>query len=108
MKYAGKIGFWIDDIEVRPGVFRSEIVEKTYTGDVLRSSQRWNGSENINQNLTINNRISIIADLYFKNHVSSIKYITYMGTKWKVSSLELNYPRVTIEMGEVYNGINSE
>lgn len=107
MKYSGNIGFWIDDVEIRPGVFKSEMVEKPYTGDIIKSYQHWTGAEHINQNLTLNNKISIIADLYLNQHISSIKYVTYMGTKWRVSSLEINYPRVVIEMGEVYNGVDS-
>lgn len=108
MKYSGKIGFWIDDVEIRPGVYKSEIVEKPYRGDITRTSQRWKSTENLNDDLMVNNRISIIADLYLNNHISSIKYITFMGNKWKVSSIEINYPRVIIDMGEVWNGVNSK
>lgn len=107
MKYSGKIGFWIDDIEKRPGAFMSEIVEKKYTGDIIRNYQRWNGSDKLNQNITVSNKISVIADLYLNEHLSSIKYITFMGTKWKAGSIEINYPRITIELGEVYNGVDS-
>lgn len=106
MKYSGKIGFWIDDLEVRPGVYKSDIVERVYTGDILRNSQRWNNTEHINKNITISNKVSIIADLYLNEHLSSIKYIEWMGTKWCVSSIDINYPRITLEIGEVYNGID--
>lgn len=106
MKYSGKIGFWIDDLEVRPGVYMSDIVERSYTGDILRNSQRWNSTEHINKNVTISNKISIISDLYLNEHLSSVKYIEWMGTKWGVSSIEINYPRITFEIGEVYNGID--
>lgn len=108
MKFSGKIGFWIDDVEVRPGVCKGVIVEKPYTGDILKNIQRWGSTETINRNLNINNRISILADMYLQNHISSIKYVEYMGTKWRVNSLEINYPRVNIEMGEVYNGLDDE
>lgn len=108
MKYAGKIGFWIDDVEVRPGVYKSEIIEKTYTGDILRNSQRWNGTEYINKNVTISNKVSVISDLYLNEHLSSVKYITWMGTKWCVSSIEVQYPRIVLEIGEVWNGIDSK
>ena len=107
MKYVGKIGFWNDDVEIRSGVFKPGIVEKTYTGDILRNYQRWSGTETQNTNLSFNNKISIIADLYLNNNLSSIKYITYMGNKWKVSGMEVNYPRVIMDIGEVYNGIDN-
>lgn len=109
MKYSGKIGFWKDDIELRPGVTVSDIIEKPYSGDILRNTQRWNRSENgANDDVTINNRISIIADVYLQQNFSSIKYITFMGAKWKVNSIEIQYPRVLIEMGGVWNGIDDE
>lgn len=109
MKYYDKIGFWVNDVKIRPGVYRSQIVEKEYAGDVLQNRQRWqSSSDSQNDNLTVNNRISIIADLYLNQHLGSIKYVTFMGVKWKVKSLDLNYPRVIMELGEVYNGVNAE
>lgn len=108
MKYYGKIGFWVDDVEIRPSVFRSQIVEKSYAGDVLDNRQRWNQSGYQNDNLTVNNKISIIADMYLNQHISSIKYVTFMDAKWKVSSIDIKYPRVILELGEVYDGINAE
>lgn len=107
MKYYDKIGFWEKDVETAPGVYQSKIVEKDYTGDIIENRQRWNDNQQINDNLTITNRISIIADMYFNEHMSSIKYVKYLGTKWKVNSLSINYPRVILELGEVYNGVNT-
>ena len=109
MKYYGTIGFWVDDIEVRSGVTKSGIVEKPYTGDILENRQRWVNSDHQNENLTLNIRLSIIADLYLNSHLSSIKYVTYMGDKWKVTSPDVSkYPRVIMDIGEVYNGVNAE
>lgn len=107
MKYDDVIGFWEDDVETSPGVYQSQIVEKPYTGDVLENRQRWNSTQNQNDDLTIRNRISIIADLYMNQHMGSIKYVTFMGTKWKVNSLDIKYPRIILELGEVYNGVNA-
>lgn len=107
MKYYDKIGFWVKDEETRPGVNKSKIIEKEYAGDILENRQRWNAGEYQTDNLTINNRLSIIADLYLDQHLGSIKYVTFKGVKWKVKSLDLKYPRVIMELGEVYNGINS-
>lgn len=109
MKYSGKIGFWKDDIPLRPGVTVSDIVERPYSGDITRNTQRWNRGENsANDDITINNRISIIADVYLQQNFSSIKYVTFMGTKWKVNSIEIQYPRVLIEIGGVWNGVDGK
>ena len=107
MKYYDKIGFWIDDVEIRPGVDRPQIIEKYYAGDILENRQRWDQSGYQNDNLVVKNRISIIADTYFNQNISSIKYVTFMGVKWKVASLDIKYPRVILELGEVYNGIDA-
>jgi hypothetical protein len=107
MKYFGNIGFWEDDVETAPGVYESKIVQRPYAGDVIDSRQRWNNDGHQNDNLTINNKISIIADLYFNQHMGSIKYVEFMGTKWKVSSLDIKYPRVILDLGEVYNGVDA-
>lgn len=108
MKYYGEIGFWKDDVEIRPGVYKPGIVKKTYTGDILRNNQRWNSSQHQNDDLNMSHRISIVSDVYLNENLSSIKYVTYMGSKWKVSSLEVQYPRVIIELGGVYNGVGSK
>lgn len=108
MKYSGKIGFWVDDAEIRPGVWKPGIVEKPYTGDIVRTMQHWQSGDKVNDSLKVNNSISIISDLYLQNNLSSIKYVTFMGAKWKVTSIEIKYPRVTLEMGEVWNGVDPE
>lgn len=106
MKYYGEIGFWVEDVEVKPDVYKPQMVPKMYKIDVLRNSQRWQNETNQqNSNLLINNKFSIIADLFFQERYASIKYVKYMGTKWEVRSIDLtNYPRVIIELGGIYNG----
>lgn len=106
MKFSGKIGFWLGDIKTKPGIYKSNIVEKTYTGDVLKNIRNFQSDENqINDNLRVNNRLSIISDLYMQKNWASIKYVLWNGVKWKVSSVDVSsYPRVVLELGGVYNG----
>lgn len=108
MKYYDTIGFWVKDEAIRPGVTRSKIVEKKYAGDVLENRQRWTQTDDQNDDLVNTNRISIIGDLYLSQNMSSIKYANFMGVKWKVKSLDVTkYPRIVMELGGVYNGINT-
>lgn len=106
MKFSGKIGFWLKDVETKPGVYKSDIVERKYTGDVLKNIRNFQSAENQqNENLRINNRLSILSDLYIKQNWSSIKYVLWNDVKWKVNSVDLgSYPRVVLELGGVYNG----
>lgn len=105
MKFVGKIGFWIEDDEEKPGLFKPHIVEKAYTGDVSRDNRHWNATGNsANSDYRVNNEISILADLYAKQNWNSIRYVLWNGAYWSVSSITLGYPRITIVLGGVYNG----
>lgn len=109
MKFSGRVGFWINDVKVKPGVYKNRTIEKPYTGDVMKNIRNFQSAENqINDNLRVNNRISIISDLYMQKNWSSIKYVLWNGVKWKVSSVDVgSYPRVILELGGVYNGTTS-
>lgn len=105
MKFSGVIGFWEKDAEVKPGVYKSQIVERPYTGDITRNYRKFNSAENQqNDNLRVNNQVSIVSDLYLCNNWASIKYVLWNGVKWKVNTVEVGHPRLVLEIGEVYNG----
>lgn len=104
MKFYGKIGFWEEDHQVRPGVYKPQIVEREYYGDVKRNRRTWDGVDTQNDNLNVNNSIHIVHDLYLQSHLDSIKYVEWMGTKWDVKSLTIDYPSVELELGGVYHG----
>ena len=102
MKYYGKVGY-CTTVEVRPGVWvEDHIVERFYTGDVLRYSRRYQGEGKVNDDLEISNQISILADPYALQHFSEIRYIIWMGVKWKVPTIEVEYPRLKLTVGGVY------
>lgn len=109
MKFSGKIGFWVKDIETKPGVYKPGIVEKSYTGDVKQNIRRFQAAENQqNENLKVNNRLSIISDLYMQKNWGSIKYVYWNGVNWSVTSVDIgSYPRIILELGGVYNGKTS-
>lgn len=102
MKYYGVIGF-AELVETAPGVYEEEIKERNTFGDLLRNTRRLNDRAEILDNVTISNQLSIIADAYALKNFHNIRYITYLGTKWKVTSVEVNHPRLTLEIGGVYN-----
>lgn len=102
-KFFGVIGFE-ETQETRPGVFEPAITERNYSGDILRSSKHNDSSEQINDNISISNQFSIVADKYAYNHIYGMKYIQYMGVKWKITDVEIQHPRMTITIGGIYNG----
>lgn len=103
MKFSGKVGFWGEDVEISPGIWKPAIKERSYTGEVLRDNRRFQSSDKQNAVFTVNNRISILGDLYAHSHWSSIKYVIWKNVKLAVTSVEVQYPRLMLELGGVYN-----
>ena len=109
MKFSGKIGFWLRNVEKKPGIFGDQIIEKEYTGDVNRSFQKWMPQEKSTlDTLRLNNRISILADLYAQQNWTSIKYVYWNGVPWEVNTIEVSTPRIFLEIGGLWNGPTAE
>jgi len=103
-KFFGPIGYAIPT-ETRPGVWNDQIEERNYSGDIMRISSRWTTSpDSTNDDLNINNQFSIISDPFALNHFHTMKYIKFMGTVWKITNVEVQYPRLILSVGGVYNG----
>lgn len=104
-KWYGEIGY-VETERTAPGVYTGEIiVKRNYYGDIHRKSSRWNPSgEKINDDLRVNVEISVIADPYALQHCSKIRFVKYMDTYWRATSITPKYPRIIIELGEEYNG----
>jgi hypothetical protein len=101
-KFYGPIGY-AKQVETNPGVWREEITEKNYYGDVLRNTANARDGENLNPNLNIDNRISIIADDFASENVSIMRYVVWKGTKWQIRSIDVQPPRLILTIGGVYN-----
>lgn len=105
-KWSGKVGFVVPkETSDQPGVWiESPPVERTYYGDFNRISRRLQNSDGLNDNVVIANELSIIADPFANENFMWIRYVTYMGTKWKVSNIQVQYPRLIFTLGDLYNG----
>lgn len=101
-KFYGKVGYG-ETVETSPDVWEEQIVERAYYGDILRNTRQWEKGEGLNDNLKINNSISVVADAYAYENFVNIRYIEWMGTKWKVSNVEVQRPRLIFTLGGVYN-----
>ena len=103
-KFHGIVGF-VDYVETAPDVWKEVASEKEYSGDIKRKNNRYVSTTTLNDNLAINNQIEIIADPYINQHFPSIRYVNWNGCNWKVSSVEDQFPRLILNLGEVYDGI---
>ena len=103
-KWYGKVGY-SETVETSPGVWTPPDTVREYYGDVIRNTTKWAvNSDSTNDDLTVNSQISIIADPFANNKFHSMKWIEFMGARWKVTSVEPQPPRLLLTLGGVWNG----
>lgn len=102
-KFYGKVGY-AEHVETAPGVWVEQITEKQYYGDEVANIRKLESSGNFNDNINISNKISIVADPYAYQNFHAMRYIEFMGAKWKISNVEVLRPRLILTVGGLYNG----
>ena len=103
-KWFGSVGY-ADTSEARPGVWQATtIIEREYYGDAVRNIRRLENETKVNDDISVGVDISIVADPFAIANFHTIKYVVYMGSKWKVTSVDPQYPRLILTLGGLYNG----
>lgn len=102
-KWHGNIGY-VETVEVQPGIWEEQVIERQYYGDVTRNTRSLQQSDGVNDNVNISNNISIIADPYANENFHNMRYAQFMGTNWKITNIEVQYPRLILTIGGVHNG----
>lgn len=103
-KFYGEIGY-ANIVETEPGVWEEKIIKRNYYGDIIRNTRSLQTSDNVNDNINISNEISIVADPYANENFHSMRYVYFMGSKWKITSVEVKYPRLILSIGGLYNNV---
>ncbi|QEQ93878.1 hypothetical protein SEA_KARDASHIAN_13 [Streptomyces phage Kardashian] len=106
-RFSGKVGYGVT-VETSPGVHEDQIHERSHFGDVERNSLKFREGESVNNDLSVSNSISILADAYAIEHIASIRYVEWLGALWTISEVELRSPRILLRLGGVYNGPRPE
>ena len=104
-KYYGKVGFVtrVEDLN-EPGVWVDKTEIRNYYGDIIKNHRQWQNQENsTNDNVTINNQISIIADPFAFQNFQYLRWIQWSGAKWKITSVDIEYPRLILSIGGLYD-----
>ena len=101
-KFYGIIGYAVS-VETDPGLWEERITERKYFGDIVRNTRALQNSGEINDSVDVNNQISIVADPYANRNFHAMRYIEFMGTKRKISGVEVQYPRLILTLGGLYN-----
>lgn len=102
-KFSGKIGFIIT-METEPGIWKPQTVERQYYGDLTRNTRSFQQVDSVNDNVNLSNNISILADPYANENSQYMKYAIIQGAKWKITNVDIQYPRMILTIGGVYNG----
>lgn len=103
-KFHGKVGYAVR-VETGLDIWTDQIEEREYYGDYVRNlSSRTENSGGVNDNIVIENCISIVADPYAYEHSHNMKYIEFMGALWKITRVEIQRPRIILTTGGVYHG----
>ena len=98
-----KIGF-ATTVETCPGIWDEQIQEKIYYADVTRRYVKQNYNTTINANVDISNTLSVVANPEILTNLQSIRYVSWMGQRWSIGSIEVNYPRLILGIGGIWNG----
>lgn len=102
-KWFGKVGY-VEHVETKPGIWKEQITERSYSGDLIRNVRKFQNTSSVNGEVDIANDISIVADPYAIQHFHNMRYAEFMGGKYIVSNVEVQYPRLILTLGGRYNG----
>lgn len=102
MKWFGKVGYRID-ASLNEFADSEQYVEKEYYGDIIRNYKKDRSDSTINDEFSISNQIRILADPFMTENFSKIRYITFMNSKWKIASVDVQWPALILDLGGLFN-----
>ena len=103
-KFYGNVGYveTVED-EENPGVWVEKVTTRPYFGDLLKNYRKLKQGSDMNDGIDISMDVSIVADPYAYQNFHAIRFVEYMGSRWKVTSVDVNYPRLSLQIGGLYN-----
>ena len=102
-RFCGKVGY-VDPDEESKGVFVNKPEEHVYYGDTTNISKRWQTNENLNDDIRLEQNVSIMADAYAYKNYWKIRYIIIDDIAWRVTNVQVARPRLLLYIGGIYNG----
>ena len=102
-KWFGAIGF-AEIVETSPGIWEERITRRNYYGDLTRNTRRLQSADKLNDDIVVNNELSIVSDPYANLHFHNMRYVEFQDVAWKITNVEVQYPRLILSLGGVYNG----
>lgn len=107
MRFSGTVGY-AEQAETIPGVWTDVITEYHYSGDVIRNNRHL-GSPTLEPPVTqgelaLENSFSILADAHAYANFMNMRYISWEGTNWKITNIEVRRPRLILTVGGQWDG----
>ena len=102
-KYSGKVGYG-EEVETVPGVWEVRIEERMMKGDKIRQNANIRDSGKVNNEITLNHRVSLLGDAYAFANYYIMKWIEIDGRRWEVASVEVQRPRLIVDIGGLWHG----
>lgn len=103
MRAGIKIGYG-RSVEVRPGVHEDVITEVVKMAEVKQRTEAFNVGGSIIPEYRTTTSVSVLSDGPAKVNYSDLRYVVYGGERWTIASAVVEPPRMTLFIGEVYNG----
>lgn len=102
-RFSGNVGY-VETVKTGPSKWTPKTTLRHYYGDVNRAIRKLEDGHSINDNVVVNNEISIVADPYAQTHFFAIRFAEWQGVKWEVTNVEVLLPRLILTLGGMYNG----
>lgn len=106
-KWFGKLGF-VETKETEPSAYSEIVTERDCYGDLTRNMRRLQSRDKVNDDISLANTLSVIADPYVQEHFCNLRYVTLYGGKWKVTDASVEYPRIVLTLGGLWHGNETE
>lgn len=102
-RFHGAIGYG-QSVQSAPGIWKDVMTEVSYFGNITRNTRQLREGSLVNDDISVSNNISIIADAYASENFMNIRYVEWQGSLWTVSAVEVQAPRLVLTLGGIYNG----
>ena len=101
-RFYGNVGF-LKTVETEGSVWKEEIIERPYYGDMNRFAIRFETPNKVNDDVKMNHEISIIADSFAFQNCHLMRYVRIGDACWEITNFTVERPRITLYVGGLYN-----
>lgn len=102
MRFVGEVGF-ADTVETSPGIFEEQITPRRYRGTVTTDAHRLTVDDTVNGQIKTGAIISVLADKELLTRAFDVRWVMYLGVKWKPSYVDIRHPRVVFTLGDRFS-----